>query len=351
VLRTIPFVMNGPSVVPGEIFPPPRNVDVFKTVLAHMNFDPAFFGADGHAVGFAPTTPPAAQFGVNLLFNGDAEYDRGFAVHDRFDQYVSGWDDPGNGENSPRMTIVEYGPGHWVGPTDPGSPTRGANMFIGGVQDDARITQRVDVASLAAQIDAGGVDFALSGYLGGRGAERDMARISARFLDGDGGFISFGQIGPVTPADRGDLTQMLLRELDGTLPAGTRTIEVTLVMTRLDGPDNDGYADDLSLVLLSSLLPGDANSDGLVNRTDIAVVGAHFGMQSGATFAQGDFDGDHRVTLRDLAIAQVNQTSPGGSPAHAAVPEPAGVTLSLLTFAAAATAARPKKRPIRRELS
>jgi hypothetical protein len=345
VLRTIPFVMNGPSVAPGQIFPPPKNVDVLRTVLSHMNV-PAeqFSDADGHAVGFSPTAPPPADFGVNLLFNGDAEFDRGFSVHNQFDQYVSGWDDPGNGENNPRMTVVQYGAGHWLSPFDPGSDIRGVNMFIGGVQDDARISQRVDVADLAALIDAGSVEFSLSGFLGGRGAERDIARVSARFLDENGGFLSFGQIGPVTPLDRGNLTQMLLRETEGTLPVGTRTIEVTLVMTRLDGPDNDGYADDLSLILSTSLTPGDANGDGVVDRTDIAIVGANFGLQSGATRAQGDFDGDHMVTLNDLGIAQINQTPAlGDSPANAAVPEPAGLLLATLTLAALAVASKSAK--------
>jgi hypothetical protein len=330
VRRTIPFVMNGPSVAAGEIFPPPRNVDVAKTVLSHMGVPEASFAnLDGHVVGFSPTAAPAAAFGENLLFNGDAEYDRGFAVHTPFDQYASGWSDPGSGENNPRMTIVEYGAGHWPTLASPGPADRGANMFIGGTQDDARITQVVDVSDLASQIDAGDVSYALSGFLGGRDAEADLARVSARFLDAEGDLIAFGQIGPVSAAERGNQTALVERVEEGALPALTRSIEVTLVMTRLEGADNDGYADNLSLVLTatSMRLPGDADNNGVVDRADLALVAANYGLTAGATFDDGDFNGDRRVSLADLAILQAHLTPlPGGS--ATAVPEPGGPTLA-----------------------
>jgi hypothetical protein len=42
---------------------------------------------------------------------------------------------------------------------------------------------------------------------------------------------------------------MLFRSRAGRVPAGTRSIRVKLVMTRTAGSDNDGLADNLSLVL------------------------------------------------------------------------------------------------------
>jgi hypothetical protein len=340
--------MNGPSVAAGEIFPPPRNVDVAKTVLTHMGVPSAAFDdLDGHAVGFATTSPPPATFGQNLLFNGDAEFDRGFTVNSTFDQYVSGWNDPGNGENNPRMTVVEYGAGHWPTLVSPGPNQRGANMFIGGTQDDARITQIVDVANLAAAIDAGEVSYDLSAYLGGRDAEADMARISARFLDAAGDLLDFGQIGPVTPTDRGNVTSLLLRSDAGELPVGTRAIEVTLVMTRLFGIDNDGYADNLSLVLTSSStrMPGDIDNDGDVDRADVALLAANFGMTAGATLDDGDFNGDGSVSMADVAIQQSYLSALGNSPI-AAVPEPHSMALvaAALAFAVVLSRRRPRLR-------
>ncbi len=351
IRRTIPFIMNGPSVTAGEIFPPPRNVDVARTVLTHMGIAESHFSdLDGHAVGFAATSPPVAAFGQNLLFNGDAEYDRGFAVNGTFDQYVSGWSDPGLGENNPRMTVVEYGAGHWPSLVAPGPSERGANMFIGGTQDDARITQIVDVANLASQIDAGEVSYDLSAYLGGRDAETDMARVSARFLDANGDLLTFGQIGPVTPTDRGNQTSLLLRSDAGGLPMGTRAIEVTLVMTRLVGVDNDGYADNLSLILSTSStrIPGDIDNDGDVDRADVAMLVGNFGTTSGATFDDGDFNGDGRVTMADVAIQQSHlSVLVGGSPI-AAVPEPGSIVLLAVGLAFVAVCPREWRRRLRR---
>ncbi len=62
--------------------------------------------------------------------------------------------------------------------------------------------------------------------------------------------------------------------------------------------------DDVRTIVLTILGThfGDANLDGVVDATDIAIVNAHLGQQGG--WAQGDFDGDGWVTECDLEIAQ-----------------------------------------------
>ncbi|MGD0572521.1 MAG: dockerin type I domain-containing protein [Sedimentisphaerales bacterium] len=55
---------------------------------------------------------------------------------------------------------------------------------------------------------------------------------------------------------------------------------------------------------------GDANLDGVVDATDIAIVNAHLGQQGG--WAQGDFDGDGWVTECDLEIALAAQSGQYG---------------------------------------
>lgn len=47
--------------------------------------------------------------------------------------------------------------------------------------------------------------------------------------------------------------------------------------------------------------PGDADGNGTVELTDLAMLLGAFGTSEGATFEQGDFDGDGDVDLTDLA--------------------------------------------------
>ncbi|NLE39805.1 MAG: hypothetical protein GX621_17435, partial [Pirellulaceae bacterium] len=56
----------------------------------------------------------------------------------------------------------------------------------------------------------------------------------------------------------------------------------------------------------SLLLPGDANRNGFVYDDDYAIVFANLGMMSGATWEDGDFDGDADVDEDDLAIYSAN---------------------------------------------
>lgn len=65
--------------------------------------------------------------------------------------------------------------------------------------------------------------YALEGYFGGFSGQNDNAVLKVSFRDSDsnvlGGVVS---IGGVTAADRSNITGLLLRSADGTVPAGTR---------------------------------------------------------------------------------------------------------------------------------
>jgi hypothetical protein len=74
---------------------------------------------------------------------------------------------------------------------------------------------------------------------------------------------------------------------------------------------------------------GDANMDGVVNRADIAVVSANFGLSAGALWGHGDFNFDGKITIRDLTILQRNLSAPS-SPV--AVPEPTSMLLAVAGF-------------------
>lgn len=181
--------------------------------------------------------------GSNLVLNGDAESSAG-----------------GNGNatipapgflSSGNFTVVSYAAGGgFPAAGDPGSPRRGLNFFAGGPNTaQSSATQSVDVSSLLGLIDAGAVSFELAAYLGGFASQRDNAALTATFLGAARDVLGVGSIGPVTPIDRGNATGLLLRQTSGLVPVGTRFIDLQLTMTRQDGAFNDGYADDLSLVL------------------------------------------------------------------------------------------------------
>jgi hypothetical protein len=90
-----------------------------------------------------------------------------------------------------------------------------------------------------------------------------------------------------------------------------------------------------------ALLPGDANFDDVVDSLDASIVGRNWLLESGATWAMGDFSRDGKVNDADAAILAANWTIPveGAAPA---VPEPC--TLALLLVGAAVVLCRRRRR-------
>ena len=68
--------------------------------------------------------------------------------------------------------------------------------------------------------------------------------------------------------------------------------------------------------------------DGVVDLLDLDILGSNFGA-TGASWTQGDFNGDGVVDLLDLDILGGNF----GAMASTAVPEPAAVVLLLCALA------------------
>jgi len=71
------------------------------------------------------------------------------------------------------------------------------------------------------------------------------------------------------------------------------------------------YLDWIDLYLPDPPQPGDINLDGLVNQTDLDVLLASFGLQTGANWGDGDFNDDAAVDDLDLSILLSNWTPPG----------------------------------------
>jgi hypothetical protein len=181
----------------------------------------------------APAASAAASFGANLIVNGDAETN---TVSD-FTSSVGF-----------QTLSYAFGGGFPVA-GDPGVSEGGSYFFYAGETAVTTASQSIDVSALATAIDAGTSGYTLSALLGGFLTQDDDASLSLTFLSAGNLALGGAAIGPVTAADRNNLTALLDRSTNGLVPIGTRAIDVLLTQTRFQGSSNDGYADNLSLVL------------------------------------------------------------------------------------------------------
>lgn len=204
----------------------------------------AFIGVFTAVLAFVPCQAHASTvFDQNLIINGDAESGPGGNGTTLFS--IPGFTSSGN------FTVTQYAAGGGFPTiTDPGPIDRGLNFFSGGAGNaSSAATQLIDISSASTLIDSGNITFELAAYLGGFSSQRDNATLSVSFLDVTNGMLGNTSIGPVTNSDRNNLTALMLNSTTGFIPTGTRFLDVSLTMTRLDGSYNDGYADNLSLVL------------------------------------------------------------------------------------------------------
>jgi hypothetical protein len=185
---------------------------------------------------------PGGGTSCNLIVNGNAEAAVGSA--DGTPVATPSW------YSSGQATAAQYGVNGWPALTDSGPADRGLNLFSGGPADDmSSLTQSVSVSQFASLIDTGGVTYALSGWLGGFSSQDDNATLTVTFQNASNAALGTGSIGPVMASDRSSATGLLQRSSTGAVPAGTRTVYVVLSLIRASGTANDGYADNLSLVL------------------------------------------------------------------------------------------------------
>ena len=179
---------------------------------------------------------------ANRIVNGGAEADVGSTNGDQVP--ATGWTVTG------LATPLQYDSSGYPTTTDPGPSDRGANLFIGGADGaTSSLTQTISLAAYAAAIGAGRASFTLSGWLGGFESQDDQATLTATFKDTGGATLTTPTIGPVLAADRNEQTGLLFRTATGPVPTNATSVMVTLTMVRVAGTNNDGYADNLSLVL------------------------------------------------------------------------------------------------------
>jgi hypothetical protein len=176
----------------------------------------------------------AASLGQNLIVNGDAE------------NGTTGWT---TFAGTPIFGAVEYS-SNWVLPSEPGPANRGSFLFVGDSGNAyAAGSQSVDVSNLSGLINAGAVTYSLNGWLGGWTSQLDNALLYVQFQNASAFDLGTAQLGPMTPTDRNNTTGLFFTSTGGALPVGTTSVVFSLSMERLNGGDNDGYADNLAFSL------------------------------------------------------------------------------------------------------
>jgi hypothetical protein len=241
--RLVPLFVHGGGAVPGPIWPAPNAVSIVPTALAHLGvaIDEAW-GLDGPPVGLEATAPPTPVLEENVIINGGAEMERGFGDF-LPDAALPGWVDHGWG------TAIRYGSDGFPSIVGPGPEHPGENFLCGGHGgSNSVIYQDVDLSSLAGDIDGGGIGYRFQGWLGGYSDQNDRAEVILELFDAAGAPMMTSTLDAVSASERDDVTGLKLRSRFGMVPPFARSARITIHFIR-DAGGNDGYVDNLSLIL------------------------------------------------------------------------------------------------------
>ena len=205
----------------------------------------AAFVAGATASQQGPYAPVGAAAGPNLIKNGGADAGPGVMNASTVSASMPGW------TRTPGFTAVKYAAGGGFPDATIGGPIGGkANFFAGGPNAaTSSATQVVKVTRFKAPIDAGQRVATLSAFLGGYAEHGDSMSVTATFLSEAGKKLGVLKIGPVTAAEREEVTALIQKSASKPVPKKTRSIQVKLAAKRMVPSYNDGYADNVSLTL------------------------------------------------------------------------------------------------------
>ena len=216
--------------------------------------------AAGVVLGFLLLTGSlAARPGVvpsgNLITNPGAEDSPGSKVP--IVVKPVGWTTTGN------LSAWEYAPRESDWPTQAFAATIGGgkNFFAGGPGDNTlkpsthTASQTIDVAGAATEIDAGQVGATLTAFIGGYTVDKDLATVTARFLNAAGAQIGSVRVGPVSIDDRKRLTVLIKRTAQANLPPKTQSIAVVITVTGDGNGQHHAFIDNISLTLGKAIAP------------------------------------------------------------------------------------------------
>ena len=223
----------------------------------------------------------AQALGSNLVQNGDAEAGQASSDKNRPVAAIPGWNIVRNPD------VANWGDdGRLSKDNAPGPLDRGKHYFVGGPANSlSSLTQDVDVTAIAGTVDANGVVFNVSAYLGGIASDRATAALTVTFFTAGGTSVKTLTLGPVSDHDDSKVDGLYLRRQIGLVPALTRRINLALVFTGGDSSYNYGAADNVSL-LLTTPASGSAQT----------VLGANL-IQNGDAESAAAGDSDQTIAL------------------------------------------------------
>jgi uncharacterized protein (TIGR03437 family) len=112
--------------------------------------------------------------------------------------------------------------------------------------DKTPTSQRIDVTLGKDRIDAGGVNYSFSAWLGAEANQPSGTSAKAEFFDASNKLLGTSQtIGPVTMEDRSKKAGMMKRSTEGAVPSGTRSVLITLLFppsVAFGAPQTDNVA-------------------------------------------------------------------------------------------------------------
>jgi len=193
--------------------------------------------------------PPVPKFSSNLVLNGDAEQGPASALASPAVDTVTGWTRvpiAGTPENATILTYAGYKASYGIVIKGPEGSVLGNNVFMGGVTASSRLSQTVSLSSLNLapnQLHP----YQFSALLGGTEAEDDHVDALLEGLDAGGQVTVSGQLSGPRALERQNVARLLRRTLEGTLPASTVSVRLTLEFTREFGQLNESFADNLEL--------------------------------------------------------------------------------------------------------
>lgn len=110
-----------------------------------------------------------------------------------------------------------------------------------------------------------------------------------------------------------------------------------------DPPPGDPRPYFYGSVLLSPIIEGDMDGNGVVNRGDLAMFATNYGRSGDVDFDDGDFNADGEVNLADLLVIHRNLSIDAPSLTHS-VPEPNSIGLTIAAAAILVATARRNRR-------
>jgi len=218
---------------------------------------------DGSCIAGCPNGDPDCCLGDNMVRNGDAESGTGASDFTSKVGTIPEW----NVFQGSLTTVSYSASGHSaLNSADSAEIGGGKNYFAGGpagvspalAQNNIFLNEYTPLWA----IEEGRVTATLSAYIGGWGTHADDLTVTAVFRDELLNDVAVFSIGPVSNADRDNDSRLLYRCATINVPTNAVTAEVVITARRIVGSYNDGYVDNISLVLERTDCPSDRAGGG-----------------------------------------------------------------------------------------